>query len=378
MGADIKLRFEHEPLRSWTPTEFDAFLVWATAMGASDVALIPGSPVWIRLHGIWLIASQRRVTTDEISALLDYTSRNPSASAQVKGGEDQDYAYEIKIDRASRRRFRVNATGCRDGWNFGMALVLRTIPAIPPTLEEIGVEREILDSAFPNNGLVLVTGVMGSGKSTLLAAMLRHIRQHQARNILTYEAPIEFDLMDIPNPCGPLVQSAIPEHLRDFVRAPRNAARRAADVILVGESRDPETLRGLAEAAEIGVAAYSTVHTRSVSETPSRIINVFPGDLQNQVASTLLASLRLIIQQRLVPARQGGRVALREFLVFTAEHREHLFQVPLSHLIPEIEQLVQKDGQPLVRDARRKFEAGLIDEDHYRAIEHEREKTHVA
>ena len=150
------------------------------------------------------------------------------------------------------------------GYSTGVKIVFRTIPSMPPVLEDLNVEQGILDHAMPSNGLVLVTGVMGSGKSTLLAAILRRIIETGGRNVSTYEAPIEFDFDAVPNPGGPVSQSTIPEHLKSFLTATRNSTRTAPDVVLIGESRDPDTLRGMMESAEIGVAAYSTVHTLSL------------------------------------------------------------------------------------------------------------------
>jgi defect-in-organelle-trafficking protein DotB len=252
-------------------------------------------------------------------------------------------------------------------------MVFRTIPEHPPTMKQLEIEQDIINGAFPNNGLVLVTGTMGSGKSTTLAAMLRHIGQNHKKHIVTYEDPIEFDLMSLPDLTGPLIQSAVPYHIRDFLSGIRNATRRAPDVILVGESRDPETLRGMIEAAEIGVTAYSTVHTRSVSETPTRIINVFPPDQQQQVASTMLASLRLIIQQRLLPRIGGGRVAVREYLSFTPEIRRELMQTGISDLIPAIERFVAVNGQPLLEAADELYIEGVIAQEHYQQLIKERE-----
>jgi defect-in-organelle-trafficking protein DotB len=215
---------------------------------------------------------------------------------------------------------------------------------------------------------------MGTGKSTLLASLLRRIRETMPKNVITYEEPIEFDLMGIPNPMGPLVQTQIPIHLSDFSQAPRNAARRAADVILVGESRDTETLKRMLESAEIGVCAYSTVHTRSVAETPSRIINVFPETMQHQIASTLISSLRLIVQQRLLPAKSGqGRVAIKEYLVFNATLRKALFNTKIENLISTIEDMVDEHGQPLYADAQKKYDQGLIYKEDLVAIQKERE-----
>ena len=214
---------------------------------------------------------------------------------------------------------------------------------------------------------------MGSGKSTLLAAILREIIETGGRHVASYEAPIEFDLDAMDNPGGPVSQSSVPEHLKSFLTATRNSTRTAPDVVLIGESRDPETLRGMIESAEIGVAAYSTVHTRSVPETLSRIINVFPVAERLQVTATLLSSLRLIISQRLLPRADGdGRVALREFLAFTPEIREILLDTPPERLIQECEILLEAHGQRMQEAAGRLFEAGTIRSTDYRAILAER------
>lgn len=364
--------FTAEPLGFWDIDSFDALLNWCHENNASDIVLLPKSPVWCRIYGTWQAITKKNLTSDEIMNLIDITSRNPSASASLKGGNDIDYAYEVNVDKITRRRFRANASACRDGWSIGASLVMRMIPSLPPTIEELGVEDELISHLFPNNGLVLVTGVMGSGKSTLLSAILRHIIENQHKHIVTYEAPIEFDLMGIKNQSGPIIQTSIPEHLSDFTSAPRNSARRAADVILVGESRDPETLRGMIESSEIGVAAYSTVHTRSVAETPARIINVFPSAMHNQIATTLISSLRVIIQQRLLArADEKGRIAVKEYLVFNSLHRDKLYDVSIDEIIPTIKKMVEEDGQPLVVDAQKKFKEGLISKDDLVQIETE-------
>ena len=233
---------------------------------------------------------------------------------------------------------------------------------MPPALASLQLEQGILDHCFPDNGLVLATGVMGSGKSTLLAAILREIIEKGGRNVITYESPIEFDFDAIPNPRGPVTQSTVPEHLASFLAATRNSTRAAPNVVLIVESRDPETLRGMIESAEIGVAAYSTVHTRSVPETLSRIINVFPHEEHTQVAATLLPSLRLVISQRLIPHPSGqGRTALREFLPFTPEIREILLDVPPERLIWKTEELLMEHGQTMQQAAQRAYDEGKID-----------------
>ena len=141
----------------------------------------------------------------------------------------------------------------------------------------------------------------------------------------------------------------------------------------IEESRDPDTLRGMIESAEIGVAAYSTVHTRSVPETLSRIINVFPIAERLQITATLISSLRLIISQRLVPLPDNsGRTALREYLAFTPEIRETLLNTPLERLIPQAEELLSSSGQRIQDAAERAYAGGHIGRDIYQAILAER------
>ena len=337
----------------------------------SDLNLRSGLPAWMRLNGLWRKVTQRPITTDELLAALERLTKNNSVAALIKSGQsDYDFAHEIE---ESRRRFRGNATPVADGYSTGVKIVFRTIPSMPPALEDLNVEQGILDHAMPSNGLVLVTGVMGSGKSTLLAAILRRIIETGGRNVSTYEAPIEFDFDAVPKPGGPVSQSTIPEHLKSFLTATRNSTRTAPDVVLIGESRDPDTLRGMMESAEIGVAAYSTVHTRSVPETLSRIINVFPFAERLQVAATLLSSLRLVISQRLLPLPDNnGRIALREYLAFTPEIREMLLETPLERLILKTEDLLTASGQRIQDAAQTAYKNGKIARDSYLAILAER------
>lgn len=370
-------RYPEEPVGAWFLEDFDKFLLWADQQNASDVMLVPAKPLWIKVHGKWMTVTRRPIGTNEIETLMDSMSRSNSSAAQIKGAKDIDFPHEVRKDRFSSVRFRVNGTGCRIGWSAGITVVMRTIPALPPALETLKVEPNIMTHGFPENGLVLATGVMGQGKSTLLASMLRHLNETRAKSIMTYEAPIEFDLTNIPNAMGPVTQTEVPTHLESFVVAPRNSARRAADVVMVGESRDPETLHGMIEQAEIGTAVYSTVHTRGVAETPTRIINVFPSDRHNQIASTLIPSLRLIIQQRLLPAIGGGRIAIREILAFDSGMRDELITVPTHDLIPAIQEQLKRYGQPLLSDARQKYRDNRISKEELHKIEHEFEVVHA-
>ena len=366
--------YPREPRIRWETDNINDMLLWATGSGMSDIQLCSGQPVWVRQDGVWRRITTRPITTDELLAGLERLTRNNSVAAFIKSSQDDyDFAHQIEETRGVRRRYRGNAGAVADGYSTGVKIVFRTIPSTPPLLEDLGVEPGILGYATPENGLVLVTGVMGSGKSTLLAAILRHIIEKGGLNVATYESPIEFDFLNLPQQGGPVSQTTIPEHLQSFIRAVRNSTRTAPNVVLIGESRDAETLRGMIESAETGVAAYSTVHTRSVPETLSRIINVFPVEERLQVSVTLLSSLRLVVNQRLVPKTGGkGRIALREYLAFTPEIREALLETPLERLIPKCEALLGTHGQRMQDAATKAHAAGSIAKEHFLAIMAER------
>jgi defect-in-organelle-trafficking protein DotB len=370
---DTKSHYQEEPISLWTIDDLDRFLLWAIENNASDVSLISGKPVYARIHGTWVAVTDREPSADELFMLLDKMTRNPGTSARVKGGDpDVDPPYEVKDQSNFRHRFRVNATAIRDGWSVGCNIVMRTIPAIPPSLDELNIEPELRKHLFPNNGLVLVTGVMGTGKTTLLASILRQIIEQGGRSLLTFESPIEFDLSAIPGNTGPICQMELPIHLPSFQMAARNASRRAADVILVGESRDRETFRSMLEVSEIGVAAYSTLHTSSVHDTPSRILNVFNIDEQQGIAVTMFSTLRVIIQQRLLPKVGGGRIAVRESLVFSDQDRRSLINTPIEKITDTLREMCIERKTDLLSNARILLDKELINDDTFMIIEKER------
>lgn len=336
-------------------------LVRAVEMKASDVVLGPNDSVWVSQYGEWLRGTRRVLVPTELSDLLNQIARSPSAAAQVGGGLDLDFAYELYVDRFTKLRFRVNATGCRSDMGSGIEMTLRSIPGVPPSLESLNVEEGITSTCFPLFGLVLVTGPVGSGKTTLLAGMLGHSAKVSRKRILTYESPVEFDLRGIPDRIAPVTQTEVPVDLRNGWGATiRNSLRRAGNIVLVGESRDAETFESLLEGAETGVAVYSTAHTNGVAHTISRIADAFPYEVRDGTVRKMIASLRLIVNQRLFPNPNGGRTAIREFLPFTPELRHRLLDLPYARIIPAIEEAIEASGQSLLQDAKQKLAEGRL------------------
>ncbi len=283
---------------------------------------------------------------------------------------DVDTHYEFRPNRFERYRYRVNGTGCQVEGHEGLQLTLRTIPTTPPSIDAMGLEEEILNAYAPLEGVVYVTGATGSGKSTLLASMVRSLVENTEghRKVLTYEAPIEFVYDGLDMPSSVVSQSEIPRHLPNFAAGVRNALRRKPGLILVGEARDAETISAVLEAALTGHPVYTTLHTTGVAETIRRLVTTYPAEERQGRTIDIIETLRLIIWQKLVPTVEGQRVALREFLVFNEEVRDRLLACDPDAVTQRTRELLREFGQPILVDAKRKLEKGLISERTYALI----------
>ena len=193
-------------------------------------------------------------------------------------------------------------------------IAIRVIPPTIPTMDEIGLPPVVKSFTELPNGLVLVTGPNGSGKSTTLAAMINHIAQERAEHIVTLEDPMEFL---IPHGQSVVHQRELGSDFASFQESLKHLVRLNANVVMVGEMRDLETIAATITLAETGHLVFATLHTMNAPQTISRIIDVFPPGQQAQIRSQRAVSLRGVISQSLIPAVNGGRVAVREVLVNT-------------------------------------------------------------
>jgi twitching motility protein PilT len=230
-----------------------------------------------------------------------------------------DDKHEIEFSREipGVARFRVNARRQRGG----VSLVARAIPHRVPTLEELALPAVVATMADEPRGIILVTGTTGSGKSTTLAAMIDHINATRAANIVTIEDPIEFVHEDKRSMIG---QREIGVDTLSFKDALRRVLRQDPDVILIGEMRDEETVQTAVSAAETGHLVLSSLHTLDAGESINRMLGFFPPNHHQQVRSMLATTLTGVISQRLVPASDGGRVAVCEVLRMTGRVRKKI------------------------------------------------------
>ena len=282
----------------------DHFFQVLIEAGGSDLHLAQGQPPKIRRHGEILPIRDEPLTPEEISFML---SEICSAARWQRFEElgDLDFAYEMDEEN----RFRVNYLKHVHGYGA----VLRIIPTRIRTLEELGIPPVVRTFGEMRGGIVLVTGPTGSGKSTTLAALMDYINSNYSRHIITIEEPIEFVHR---NKRSIITQREVPEHSATFPAGLKAALREDADIVLVGEMRDLETISLALTAAETGLLVFGTLHTNNSRKTVDRIIDVFPADQQAQVRTMLAASLRGVVAQLLLKRADGeGRIAVNEILV---------------------------------------------------------------
>jgi defect-in-organelle-trafficking protein DotB len=367
--------FPHEPT-NFSINEANKLLIFCANLHASDITWQTSEPVFAEIFGKLVRVTKRRLSNNEISEIIN-SMYGANATAQIFSGMDIDTHYEIRPSRAERFRFRINATGCLVEGQNGIQITARTIPDEPPDLSWHQLPQSIVDSVSPDQGIVYVTGATGSGKSTLLASSIKSIVADPQgnRKVVTYESPIEFVFDSVHKPTSIVSQAEIPKHLPNFAAGVRNALRRKPGLILVGESRDRETISAALEAAMTGHPVYTTLHANGVAETIRRLVTSFPHEERHGRTIDIVETIRLVIWQKLVPTVDGKRVALREYLVFDENVRDTLLESDLETVTSTTRKLLKEFGQTMEVDAKIKFEQNIISERTYRLV---RQESHSA
>jgi len=275
--------------------------------GGSDLHIAEGQPAKMRKHGdVMPIRAEPLLRDETMSMLREICSEQNWNLFEERG--DLDFAYEM--DRSSR--FRCNYLKQANGYGA----VFRLIPTKIASLEQLGVPPVIKEFGNLRGGLVLVTGPTGSGKSTTLAALIDYINENFARHIVTIEEPIEF-VHD--NKRSLITQREVPTNSRSFPEALKAVLREDADIVLVGEMRDLETISLALTAAETGLLVFGTLHTNNARKTVDRMVDAFPASRQPQTRAMLANSLRGVVAQLLLKkVENSGRVAVNEILITNA------------------------------------------------------------
>jgi twitching motility protein PilT len=300
----------HRPEPGQNTATLDQFLVYAGRRSASDVLLIAGAPVILRVNGTVTPVPGPALSAEDTRSLL------LPLLAQAQYEELQrNKSVDLCFTRDGIGRFRGNIHHQRGT----LAGSIRLLPEKIPTLESLHLPATLRRLADSRQGLILVTGPTGCGKSSTLAALVDLINSQRRCHIVTIEDPVEFVH---PNRSSIIEQIEVGHDTPDFASSVRSILRHTPEVILVGEMRDPETMATVLTAAETGHLVLSTLHTNDASQAVSRILDSFPAGNQPQIRQQLSLALSAIIAQQLVPATdESGRYPAVEILAATGAVR---------------------------------------------------------
>lgn len=319
--------------------------------GASDIHLVVGRHPTIRVHGKLVpIAQQPVLTAADTLEMAQILMQRQEVKDEFHREGQVDFSYNFE----NKARFRTNIFLQRGSVSVTMRLVGEKIRS----LDELSVPEYLYNFTHAQQGLVLVTGPVGHGKSTTLAALIDYINHNQDKHIVTIEDPIEY--VYTQDRCI-INQREIGEDAKSFPQALRAVFREDANVILLGELRDLDTIATAMTAAETGHLIFATLHTNDTAQTIDRIVDVFPAYQQNQIRIQLANVLLGVIAQRLLPKIGGGRVPAVEIMV--KNHAiENLIRENKAYQIDTVIETNLKDGMiSLDRALADLVRRGLVD-----------------
>lgn len=290
---------------------------------ASDLFITVGFPPAMKIDGKVTPVSKQDLTPQNCKALT-YAIMNDKQLKEFEATKECNFA----VSPPGIGRYRANAFIQQN--NPG--LVMRTIAAEIPNIDDLGLPEVLKDVVMTKNGLVIMVGGTGSGKSTSLAAMIDYRNRNSHGHIITIEDPIEYVH---PHKGCVIMQREVGVDTDDWDIALKNTLRQAPDVILLGEIRDRETMEFAIQFAETGHLALATLHANNANQALDRIINFFPEERKQQLLMDMSANLRSIISQRLLKTKEGkGRVAAIEIMLNSPLIKDLILKGDLHEIKP--------------------------------------------
>jgi twitching motility protein PilT len=285
----------------------DILLAQASELNASDIILVNGSPVTLRVNGALKALADGEIETAQIWALLQHLL----SESQLKE-LNQRKCLDFCFVRGPSGRVRANLHFQRGT----LAASLRLLPRETPTLRSLNLPQSLAALAERRQGLILLTGATGCGKTSTMTALINEINGSRHDHIITIEDPVEFQHT---NQKSLVEQIELGTDTPSFAEAVRAVLRQDPDVILIGEMRDSETMAAALTAAETGHLVLTSLHTNDAAQAVSRILDIFPAGFQSQVRRQLSMALLAVIHQRLLPAINGiDRFPAVEILMATS------------------------------------------------------------
>jgi twitching motility protein PilT len=357
-------RLEPPAPRPGETTRIDDLFAFARASGASDLHVVAGRPVLLRIGGD-LAPKGAPLEADAVERML-----RDLVPDRLRGVLDEHGSCDFAVDRSPHGRFRANVSRQRSGYKGSF----RCIAATVPTLASLGLPPEIGRATEHHQGLVLVTGPTGHGKTSTLAAIVDIINSTTTHHVITVEDPIEYLHQ---RKSAVISQREVGSNTRSFASALKASLREDPDVIVVGELRDTETVRMALAASETGHLVVGTMNTPSVAKTIDRVVDLFPPGDQQQVRMTLAGGLHLVVGQRLLPTTDGQGMAVAVELLPGSIALWNLIRDAKTYQIPSLQQRGKGFGifrldeslLDLVRAGRISRETALASAEHPEELE---------
>lgn len=259
----------------------------------SDIRLEEDVPIAVRMPDGWVTLDDYfPPTADELSELLKAIEVNWEVLLP-QGAINRPY-------NLTNWRLRINA--CLAGGGMRRVISIRRIPRKPPTIRDTGLPPEVRLMLSVQRGLILISGATGAGKSTTAAAVLDYFNENRANHIVTIEDPIEY-LFESKKSI--FTQREIGVDATSFHDGLEEAMRQRPDVILVGEIRDRETAETALLAGESGHLVIGTVHASTAVKATQKVLSWFGGDELAAKQQALGGSLVGVINQMLLPRKDG-------------------------------------------------------------------------
>ena len=311
----------------------ERLLVRTREIEASDLHIVVDAYPVARVHGHLRELDDEPKIDPELAESYLMSILPDRVKPRLDADRQADFCHNIP----GVGRYRCNIYRERKGW----AGAFRTIPNSVPTLGDIGLPPHLADLVNYHQGLVVVAGPSGSGKSTTLAALVNLFNEQKRSHVLCLEDPIEF----VHPAKGCLInQREVGRHTTSFAASLRGALREDPDIIIVGQMRDPETVRLAIEASETGHLVIGTMNTTSAPKTIDRVVESFPVAEQTQIRVMLSETLKAVICQQLVPNTAGdGRVALFEVMMGSLAIRM-MIRDNKTYQIPGLMQIGEQQG----------------------------------
>ncbi len=315
----------------------------------SDLFLTADFPPAIKVDGQITKVSPQPLTGLHTQSLAR-AIMNDRQAADFERSKECNFA----IAPAGIGRFRVN---CFIQMGH-VGIVMRTIPARIPTIDELALPQVLKNVALAKRGICILVGGTGSGKSTTLAAMVDWRNENTHDHIVTVEDPVEF--VHQHKNCI-ITQREVGLDTDNWENALKNSLRQAPNVILMGEIRDRETMEHAIAFAETGHLCMATLHANSANQAMERIINFFPQDRHAQMLKDVSLNIKGMIAQRLIPRQDGkGRYAVVEVLLHSGLIADQIMKGEIGEIKETMKKSREVGMQTFDQALFDAFEARLI------------------